>query len=322
MCWLDDVFYSKCGHWGRRLVKTPCAIGMHHPYQTTGCWNSNATGMSRIDRFCQNCKRRELIRRHEVARPASAPAILNTQVLDPREEKLSAGRKTSICRSRQNETLSLGALMKAKGQQTEIWRNEADDEKDKVETIGEKQFGSDLEGFNLNSKRRQLYSDGEQAGPAVDSQTDEETQADGHSETQSTEERTENQVKPQKKLLQKSSFQKKLRSWRPFSKKSRREKLPPIEEQGEEHDEYQGKISEDTQNSTQEVSFSLLRGLQQAFEKNDDNAIMILLELAAGKKLPPLPSSLRRAVSHAVLSHDTYELSLLIEVVRSTAPLP
>lgn len=75
MCHLDDTYYSPCGHWGPRIVRSHCTRGLLTiGCETTGCWDSTVTGCSRLETLCPSC----------VIRAASAE----------RERALSAQRLT------------------------------------------------------------------------------------------------------------------------------------------------------------------------------------------------------------------------------------
>ena len=58
MCYVEDVFHVKCGHWGRRrFVGEPCVRSRTVKGKPTGCFEVEVVGMSNCNQVCWLCKR-------------------------------------------------------------------------------------------------------------------------------------------------------------------------------------------------------------------------------------------------------------------------
>jgi hypothetical protein len=58
MCYMEDIFHTKCGHWGRqRFSGEPCIRSRIVDGRHTGCSYLEVIGMANSDQPCWLCKR-------------------------------------------------------------------------------------------------------------------------------------------------------------------------------------------------------------------------------------------------------------------------
>src|SRR5271154_5949029 len=55
MCYLEDVYYSVCGHWGKARVYSKCPNAGRDGF-SRGCWNRQRTTSAREDSTCEACQ--------------------------------------------------------------------------------------------------------------------------------------------------------------------------------------------------------------------------------------------------------------------------
>lgn len=231
-------------------------------------------------------------------RTASAPQLgVKEPGLDHRDE-----RTTSVFTDKVGQGQFLGPLRKLKGKENQLEKRDAP-------TGGVAEQSEDLEEVDLR-----IFTLAAIVKPKlVDIRHPQNQRPRGHAELH--DKIHENSGTTSKKSPGKPSLQQKLRAWHPFRRRSTKDRnFSPFETIPEEEQKETGSST-----TSDTVTLSLLRGLEQAFSKQDEEAIMILLELAAGKKLAPLSSSLRRAFSHAVLSHDHDAFMVLLNAASSTS---
>ena len=60
MCFITDVFFVFCAHWGVPQVETSCAAGALSK-QKSGCWNNTVVGTKRTDELCPACRYRKSV---------------------------------------------------------------------------------------------------------------------------------------------------------------------------------------------------------------------------------------------------------------------
>ena len=61
MCYMEDVFHVKCGHWGRRsFVGEPCVRSRRVRSRLIGCSEVEVVGMANCSQLCWLCKRHEV----------------------------------------------------------------------------------------------------------------------------------------------------------------------------------------------------------------------------------------------------------------------
>jgi hypothetical protein len=60
MCFITDVYFVFCAHWGVPQVETLCAAGALSK-QKSGCWNNTVVGTKRIDELCPACRYRKSV---------------------------------------------------------------------------------------------------------------------------------------------------------------------------------------------------------------------------------------------------------------------
>lgn len=58
MCVLDDVYHTRCGHWGARRIRSPCASQHMSANLSFGCWTARIEGAIRMETQCASCVQR------------------------------------------------------------------------------------------------------------------------------------------------------------------------------------------------------------------------------------------------------------------------
>jgi len=83
MCYLEDVYYTLCGHWGEKFNYRPCGAACAPKGATYGCSNSQTTGPKQVKTLCKDCSRRQQ-RNGRATSAFSAGPVTNLQGRQPR----------------------------------------------------------------------------------------------------------------------------------------------------------------------------------------------------------------------------------------------